>query len=421
MIMQNFASMGIVSIVWFILGFSLCFGESGAGIIGNPATFAAYNNVKMTPLSHHVDPAHANFTAIISDIPGVAFAGYQGMFAVITPALMTGAFADRLRFAPYLWFIAIWIVVVYAPFCHWVWGGGWMGQWGVWDFAGGIVVHTTAGFSALAAVHFLGARAKILGAKPNNTPHNIPFVALGTALLWFGWFGFNGGSALASTGTAAIAAYNSQIAAAVALTTWMIIDWIKMKRPSLVGCCVGAIAGLATVTPAAGFIMPWAAFVIGIASAGFCYACCELKNWRNWDDALDVWGVHGMGGALGSVLIGLLANEEVGGFGPSGELFGKQIVAVAIAAVYSYVLTILILLLLGLVFRLKPDLNEITDLDKSFHGEAAYADTTENDSKYAGTAVEKIAVTLANGEKKEADDKAKGLSGISTGVPQSAA
>ena len=152
------------------------------------------------------------------------------MFAVITPALMTGAFADRLRFLPYLVFISLWIITVYCPFCHWVWGGGWMGSWGVKDFAGGIVVHTTAGFSALAAVHFLGSRAKIAGQKPTNTPHNIPFVALGTALLWFGWFGFNGGSALNATGGAAYAAVNSEIAASTALVVWMLVDWVKVRR-----------------------------------------------------------------------------------------------------------------------------------------------------------------------------------------------
>ena len=322
----------------------------------------------------------------------------EGMFAVITPALMTGAFADRLRFLPYIMFISLWIIFVYCPFCHWVWGGGWMADWGVWDFAGGIVVHTTAGFSALAAVHFLGSRAKIAGSKPLNVPHNIPFVALGTALLWFGWFGFNGGSALASTGIAAYAAVNSEIAASTALVVWMIIDWFKMKRPSLVGVCVGAIAGLATITPCAGFVQPWAAFVIGILAAGFCYACCELKNKFQWDDALDVWGVHGMGGALGSVLLGAFADSNVNeSLSAGGELFGKQIVAVIIAAVWSYVFTFIILILLGLVIRLKPSIQEISDPDKSFHGESAYTDDAENDSKYAGTAMGEIKVNVAAG------------------------
>jgi len=381
MIMQNYAAMGVVTVTWFLIGFSLCFGKSAGGFIGSPATFGAFNNVDGNPLTH----GGAGDT-VVSDIPGLAFAGYQGMFAVITPALMTGAFADRLRFLPYLIFICLWIILVYCPFCHWVWGpDGWMGVWGIKDFAGGIVVHTTAGFSALAAVHFLGSRAKIAGSAPTNTPHNIPFVALGTALLWFGWFGFNGGSALSATGSSAFAAVNSEIAASTALTVWMIIDWIKMKRPSLVGVCVGAIAGLATITPCAGFVRPWAAFVIGIIASVFCYACCELKNKLKWDDALDVWGVHGMGGAIGSVLVGVLADKDVGGVAASGELFGKQLAGVLLAAAYGYVVCMLILLLIGAVFRLKPNLAEITDPDKSFHGETAYNDAMENDSKYAGT------------------------------------
>ena len=310
------------------------------------------------------------------------------MFAVITPALMTGAFADRLRFKPYLIFIGLWIILVYAPFCHWIWGGGWMGEWGVYDFAGGIVVHTTAGFSALAAVHFLGSRQKIMkpsGCKPDNTPHSIPFVALGTAMLWFGWFGFNGGSALASTGGAAVAAVNSQISAAIALLVWFMIEWFRNGKPSLVGLCVGAIAGLATITPCAGFVRPWAAFVVGLLSAPFCYGCCELKNRFKWDDALDVWGVHGMGGALGSILVGALADNDVGGVGPSGELFGKQFAAVLIAAVYSYAVSILILMAIGVVCRLKPTAVEIVDMDHSQHGESAYLDALENDSKYTWT------------------------------------
>ena len=287
MMMQNFASMGLITVMWFLFVFSLCFGHT-YWFWGSITTFGAFHNVNGSPLAHTaIGDTHPAGT-IVGDIPGLVFAGYQGMFAVITPALMTGAFADRLKFAPYLIFIALWIVFVYAPFCHWVWGGGWMAEWGIKDFAGGIVVHTTAGFSALAAVHVLGSRAKIEGSDPDNTPHNIPFVGLGTALLWFGWFGFNGGSALASTGGAAYAAVNSEIAASTALSVWVLIEWIRFGKPSMVGLCVGAIAGLATITPCAGFVRPWAAFVIGIVAALFCYASCELKNKASWDDALDV-------------------------------------------------------------------------------------------------------------------------------------
>ena len=297
------------------------------------------------------------------------------MFAVITPALMTGAFADRLKFAPYLLFIALWIVFVYAPFCHWVWGGGWMAEWGIKDFAGGIVVHTTAGFSALAAVHVLGSRAKIEGSDPDNTPHNIPFVGLGTALLWFGWFGFNGGSALASTGGAAYAAVNSEIAASTALSVWVLIEWIRFGKPSMVGLCVGAIAGLATITPCAGFVRPWAAFVIGIVAALFCYASCELKNKASWDDALDVWGVHGMGGAIGSILIGALADADVGGVAASGELFGKQLAATLLCAAYSYLFSFVVLFVMTKVWDIKPSPEQIKNVDMSLHGESAYPAT----------------------------------------------
>ena len=386
MIMQNFAAMGLIFVLWFLFVFSLCFGETWY-FFGSILTYPCFLNVDGEPLK-----AANDGEVVVSDIPGLVFAAYQGMFAVITPALMTGAFADRLRFKPYLIFIGIWIIVVYAPFCHWIWGGGWMAEWGVKDFAGGIVVHTTAGFSALAAVHFLGSRAKIMKqGKPDNTPHNIPFVALGTGLLWFGWFGFNGGSALASTGGAAFAAVNSEISASIALMVWLLIEWFRNGKPSLVGVCVGAIAGLATITPCAGFIRPWGAFVVGLVAAPFCYGCCELKNKFQWDDALDVWGVHGMGGALGSLLLGVLADEAVGGVGPSGEFFGKQLAAVLIAAVYSYGASILILLLIGTMCRLKPSAVEIIDMDHSQHGESAYLDALENDSKYAGTFFAEVA------------------------------
>ena len=199
------------------------------------------------------------------------------------------------------------MIFVYAPFCHWVWGGGWLAKRGVWDFAGGIVVHITAGFSALASLFVVGRREAAPG-EVLDEPHNIPFVALGTALLWFGWFGFNGGSALASSGTAVVAAVNSEIAASTAILVWILIDWVRFGRPKLIGLCVGAIAGLATVTPAAGFIAPWGAFVLGSAAAVVCYGCCLALKLAKIDDALDVWAVHGMGGFMGTVLLGALAD-----------------------------------------------------------------------------------------------------------------
>jgi len=374
--MQNFATMGLVTALWFLFLYSMCFGET-AEFFGNPTTFAGFRGVNM----HSEGPA--------AGIPHLLFAGYQGMFAVITPALMTGCFADRFRFGPYMAFVTLWMVLVYAPFCHWVWGGGWMAEWGVWDFAGGIVVHITAGFSALASLVVVGRRAVPEGMlrEDLDVPHNIPMVATGTAILWFGWFGFNGGSALASDGIAVAAAVNTEIAGSVACFVWMLIDWAINKKPTLVGKCVGAIAGLATVTPAAGFIQPWGAFVIGIVAALACYGLCELRKKLRVDDALDVWGVHGMGGFLGTCLLGLLADpSECGEDGAqpswcvnpgtvtrSGEQFGKQLAAALLCAAYSFVVTVVLLKIIGLVATIVPTSEEQEDLDKAMHGEQAHS------------------------------------------------
>jgi Amt family ammonium transporter len=374
--MQNFATMGLVTLLWFLFLYSMCFGET-VEFFGNPATFAGFSGVSM----HSEGPA--------AGIPHLLFAGYQGMFAVITPALMTGCFADRFRFGPYMVFVTLWMVLVYAPFCHWVWGGGWMSEWGVWDFAGGIVVHVTAGFSALASLVVVGRRAVPEGMRREDmdVPHNIPMVATGTAILWFGWFGFNGGSALASDGIAVAAAVNTEIAGSVACFVWMLVDWIINKKPTLVGKCVGAIAGLATVTPAAGFIQPWGAFVIGVVAALACYGLCELRKKLRVDDALDVWGVHGMGGLMGTCLLGLLADPSEcgeGGAQPSwcvnpgtvtrsGEQFGKQVAAAFLCAAYSFVVTVVLLKVIGLVHPIVPTSEEQENLDKAMHGEQAHS------------------------------------------------
>ena len=301
--------MGIITLVWVVWGFSLCFGASGR-FIGDPSSFAMLNRVNYKQLPHEGRGKMGE--AYVEGIPGLVFAAYQGMFAVITPALMTGAFAERIKFGPFLVFVVLWVHLVYFPWCHWVWGpNGWLGTWGVCDFAGGLVVHVTAGFSALATVMALPSREKLEGQPVDTTPHNVPYVALGTALLWFGWFGFNGGSALGSDSVAAYALINTEISASVALLVWMFIEWKLEGKPSLVGVCVGAIAGLATITPAAGFVKPWAAVVIGTASAIFCYACVYGLTKMGYDDALDVWGVHGMGGFLGTCLLGVLARTRV--------------------------------------------------------------------------------------------------------------
>jgi Amt family ammonium transporter len=372
MMIQNFVALGVITIIWYLFLYSMCFGES-VGFFGNPATYFAFTNVDI----HSEGPA--------AGIPHLLFAGYQGMFAIITPALMTGCFADRFRFGPYIVFIGLWAILVYAPFCHWVWGGGWMAEWGVWDFAGGIVVHITAGFSALATLLVVGKRKIPDGVKAEelDTPNDIPMVALGTALLWFGWFGFNGGSALGSGGLAVAAGVNSQLAGAVACFTWMLIDWLKNKQPSLVGLCVGASAGLATVTPPAGFIQPWAAALIGIIASCFCYSLCELRKKFGIDDALDVWPVHGMGGFLGTVLLGVLADPpecldvatapqwcvNPGTVARSGEQLGKQLAAAVITAAYAFTVTFVLVKILNLITPIVPKDEHLANLDLSMHGE----------------------------------------------------
>eukprot|EP00747_Dinoflagellata_sp_TGD_P023573 gnl/TRDRNA2_/TRDRNA2_129913_c0_seq1.p1 gnl/TRDRNA2_/TRDRNA2_129913_c0~~gnl/TRDRNA2_/TRDRNA2_129913_c0_seq1.p1 ORF type:complete len:395 (-),score=47.02 gnl/TRDRNA2_/TRDRNA2_129913_c0_seq1:578-1762(-) len=271
--MQNFSCMGIITFIWMLWGFSLCFGTSDPSTpISSPATFGIFNDVLGSPLNVEGE-------TFVDGIPGLVFAGYQGMFAVIAPALMTGAFADRMRFRPFLLLIVLWIHIVYFPACHAVWGpGGWLASWGVVDFAGGIVVHITAGFSALALVIALPTRECVEGSKVDTNPHNVPFVALGTGLLWFGWFGFNAGSALGATSVSAYAAVNTEIAGSAAFVAWMVIEWQQKGRPTLVGACVGAIAGLATITPCAGFIKPWAALIIGIVCVPWCYWWTELAK-----------------------------------------------------------------------------------------------------------------------------------------------
>lgn len=365
---QSFLSLGVVFILWYVVVFSMCFGESIGGVIGNPATYAFFDKV-------HV---HSPFSESVPGIPGALFASYQGMFAVITPALMTGAFADRVCWCPYAILVIAWVFLVYAPVCHWVWGGGWMQQWGVFDFAGGIVVHITSGFSALATLVVLGPRNS--SDPDHKQPHSVPFVALGTAMLWFGWFGFNGGSALASNGVAVAAAINSQLAGSVALVGWLICDGIRGKKPGLVGACVGAVAGLATVTPCAGFVPSWGAFVLGIVASVVCYQCVLLVERMHLDDALDVWGVHGMGGFVGSILLGVLAQENVnpGTAARSPNLFLVQLCCSVFTAVYSFGVTFVLLTTMDKIVRIRPSKIVEGDLDKALHGEIAYVTHKSN-------------------------------------------
>ena len=305
--MQSFVSMGLTTVIWFAVGYSLCFSGDTAGIIGN-LDKAFLNGVTLT------SPAPLN-----PSIPEIVFVAYQMMFAIITPALITGAFANRVTFKAYLVFLTGWLLLVYFPFVHMVWGGGVLAQWGVLDFAGGIVVHNIAGIAALASVLYVGRRK-----FADLGPHSIPLVALGTGLLWFGWYGFNAGSEFRVDSVTAVAFLNTDIAASFAAIAWLSVGWFFEKRPSLVGLLTGAVAGLATITPAAGFVSPVAAVVIGIVAGVVCYGAVALKNRLRWDDALDVWGVHGVGGFLGIVLLGVLATTAFNLAGANG-LLAKRI------------------------------------------------------------------------------------------------
>jgi len=404
-ITQNYACMGLVTVIWMAWGFSLCFGES-ATVLGSPKSFLFFKRVNGEPL-----PTGDGIEPFVEGIPGLVFAGYQGMFAVITPALMTGAFADRLRFLPFLILIALWMHVVYFPFCHWVWGPeGWLGAWGVVDFAGGIVVHITAGFSALALVVALPSREKVEGAPVDVEPHNVPFVALGTGLLWFGWFGFNAGSALGATSVAAYAAVNSEISASAALMVWLLIEWKVEGQPTLVGACVGAIAGLATITPAAGFVKPWAALIIGSCSAPFCYSCVKFANRLGFDDALDVWGVHGMGGYFGTLSIGIFADPMINGIEASAEQFAKQFAAASGAALYSFFAGIVLVKIIGHFMRILPKQEEIEEgLDRSFHRNSAYKGDEDCPSPKAVTIMIPNETTLSLFSKTDPLELEKGI------------
>ncbi|MGD0610204.1 MAG: ammonium transporter [Anaerolineales bacterium] len=363
--MQSFMSMGVVTVIWVIFGFSLAFAKDHGGIIGDLRYFGL-NGVGF-------DPGVVGGTKQV--IPFLSFFFFQEMFAVITPALITGAFADRVNFKSYLIFLVFWSVLVYIPIAHWVWGGGFLAQLGVIDFAGGTVVHMSAGFAALASVFIVGRR-KIL---PNELtqPHNITYVALGTGLLWFGWFGFNGGSALVANGLASAAFVNTDVAASIAMITWLFISWVHEGRPSLTGALTGSVAGLATITPAAGYVQPWAASVIGVLAAFLCYGAIQLRIKLNWDDALDVWGCHGVGGTLGVILTGVFAVSAINGV--SGLIegnvrqFGIQVLAAVVVIVYSFGLTWLILKIQNHFMPVRvPDEVEEKGLDESELGEKAY-------------------------------------------------
>lgn len=360
--MQSFISMGIVTVIWIFGGFGLAFGQDHLGIIGNIGDFFALNNVGL-----YANAMHG------ATIPFLMFFAYQLMFCVITAPLMTGAFASRINVKGYVWLLIVWTILIYIPVCHWVWGNGFLAKMGFVDFAGGTVIHTSAGFGALACVLFFGKRVLNKGEKTD--PNNLVIVAIGTGLLWFGWFGFNAGGALAANQLAATAFVNTAVALAVAMVAWMIIAKIRNGRVSFSDLLTGSVAGLATITPCAGYVAPWTAIGIGIIAAIVCSLCIEFKNKMGWDDALDVWGVHGMGGFTGSLLIGIFARASVNGVSAGLHQFLIQLFGAVLVAVYSFVLTWIILKVLDktVSIRTTPE-EQLKGLDDMLLGEKAYLD-----------------------------------------------
>ncbi len=362
----SFIMMALLSIQWILFGYSLAFGTDHAGLIGG-FDYLGFLGVDAMPN-----------IAYAPTIPHSAFALFQMMFAVITPALISGAFVERVRFKTFLVFSLIWATLVYAPVAHWVWAvGGIFRQMGALDFAGGTVVHITAGYSALAFAMVIGAR-KGFGARTFE-PHNIPFSILGAGLLWVGWFGFNGGSALAANGLAVTAIINTNTAAAAAGLMWMFLSWLDHK-PSVLGIVTGAVVGLVAVTPAAGFVTPLAAIAIGAIAAPVSYYAIRLRQRRNLDESLDVWACHGMGGTWGALATGLFATKTVNDLGADGLFYGNpglfvtQLITVVVTIAFSFILTQIIARILDKVMGLRvSEKEEEVGLDISEHGEHGYA------------------------------------------------
>ena len=363
-IMHSFFILCLISVQWVLWGYSLAFGPDHGGLIGG-LDWAALKGVGQEP-----GPYGAT-------VPHLAYMVFQMMFAVITPALITGAFAERKRFKAFVVFTLLWATLVYDPVAHWVWGGGWLGQMGALDFAGGTVVHITSGVSALVAALVLGRRVGF-GSEPMD-PHDATMTVLGASLLWFGWFGFNAGSAISAGGLAANAFVVTNTAAAMAALTWMTVSWLHKGAPSVLGAAAGAVAGLVAITPASGYVDVSAAILIGLGAGSFCYAAIQVTRRLKVDDALDVFGVHGVGGTWGALATGLFATVAVNSGAANGLVAGNpaqlgiQAIAVASTILYSAVMTFAILKVIDLFVGLRvPEHEEVLGLDASQHREAAY-------------------------------------------------
>jgi Amt family ammonium transporter len=366
--MQSFFALGLVSVLWILLGYTLAFGPDVNHLIGD-LSYIGFSGVGQEPNAD-----------LAPTIPHIAFASYQLFFAAITPALITGAFAERMKFSAFVLFTSLWLLLVYAPLAHWVWApGGWIRELGALDFAGGTVVHISSGVAALAAALVIGKR---FGAnKGKISPHNLPFTMLGAGLLWFGWFGFNAGSALSAGGLAASAFLATNVAAGAAMLGWAFVDWLRHRKVTSLGAVSGAIAGLVAITPAAGFVSPLSAIFIGLAAGLLCAYAVGLKFRLGFDDALDVVGVHAVGGLTGALLVGVLADKAINPAGSDGllaggglSLLGKQSIAVIGAVLFAFAASWVLLKFVNAVIglRVTPE-DELTGLDKALHKEDGYA------------------------------------------------
>jgi Amt family ammonium transporter len=358
--MQSFIMLGLATVVWVVAGYSLAFGTDIGGLIGG-LDYLFLTGVGM----------EANGPA--DNIPHLLFMIFQCMFAIITVALITGAFAERMKFGPFLIFATLWLLFIYSPMAHWVWGGGWMGEMGALDFAGGAVVHMSSAAAALAACLIVGKR-RGYGKEP-HIPHNLPMTILGAGMLWFGWFGFNAGSALAADGLAANAFVVTHIAAGTAALSWIGVEWMHRGKPTTLGAASGAIAGLVAITPAAGFVTPMPALIIGLVAGGVCYGAILLKNKLGYDDSLDVVGIHGVGGTWGALATGLFANMDgtTGLFYGNAEQLWIQIISVVATWVFCFAGSFILLKLVDAFFGLRvSEEAEVKGLDVAEHSEAGY-------------------------------------------------
>jgi len=362
--LQSFICLGIVTVLWVIYGYSLSFGPDVNGIIGS-LKWVGLNGVGLNPGPY------------AKTIPHLLFCAFQLMFAIITPALITGAFAERMKFSAFFIFVILWSTIVYFPLCHWVWGGGWLGKLGALDFAGGTVIHISSGAAALASAIVIGKR-KGYGREAFH-PHNLTWTIFGAGMLWFGWFGFNAGSALAAGKCATEAFFTTQVATGTAALSWLIAEWIYQGKPTSLGAASGAVAGLVAVTPACGFVTPIGALIIGLVAGVLCYCAVLLKSKIGYDDALDVVGVHGVGGFWGALATGLFATVAVNPGGANGLFYGNphqfivQLIAASTAVAFSFVVTFIILKMLDLTIGIRvSEEEEVQGLDITQHSEIGY-------------------------------------------------